>query len=55
MQLIGTVLAYKYMEDLVKLDGCQPRDGPPVLLGKKVTTPLAWEECDRALTQHPDQ
>jgi len=39
----------------VKMDGCHLRDGPPVCLGKKVATPLVWEEWDRELQHHPDQ
>ena len=34
---------------------CHPVGGSPVSLGMDVVTPLAWEEWDQALQQHPDK
>ena len=47
--------SYKYMEDLLKLDGCRPNGKSPAWLGSEVTTPLVWEEWNDALRHHPDQ
>ena len=47
---------YRYMEDLLALDGCRPRfpvRGPTPMAA--IRTPHKWDEWDRALGQHPDQ
>ena len=43
------------MGDLLRLDSCRPQGGSPVWLGDEVTTPLVWQEWDKALRDHPDQ
>ena len=43
------------MDDLEELDRCRPPEGGTRSVEGGVSTPLVWEEWDRALRNHPDQ